>query len=50
MNEAHPGEDRIIDAMLAHSTKGNVERRYNRSTHAALARVRIQRWADMLAA
>lgn len=50
MNEAHPDEDRIIDAMLAHSTKGNVERRYNRATHAALARVRIQEWADLLLA
>ena len=50
MNERHPGEDRIIDAMLAHSTKGNVERRYNRATHAALAGVRIQEWADLLLA
>jgi integrase len=50
MNECHPGEDRILDAMLAHNSKGNVERRYNRATHAALARVRIQEWADLLLA
>jgi integrase len=50
MNELHPNEDRVMDAMLAHSSKGAVERRYNRSTHAKIAAVRIQEWADLLLA
>lgn len=48
MNERHPGEDRVFDAMLAHATKGATERRYNRTAHLDLARARGQEWADLL--
>jgi integrase len=48
LNEQYPGDARVIDAMLAHMTKGGVEGRYNRSVHTARMRALHQEWADML--
>ena len=47
MNERHPDQGAVIDAMLAH-TRGGVEARYNRASHLARARALHQEWADLL--
>jgi integrase len=47
MNEAHPGEGDVIEAMLAH-IQGGVRGIYNRATYLLRARERIQEWADLL--
>ena len=52
LNERHPDEFRVIDAMLAHATKGKVEGLYNRTRVETHYRIRVtqlaQEWSDML--
>jgi integrase len=51
MNERHPADQQVIDAMLAHAGgKGAVERLYNRSKHFERAREMANEWADLLLA
>lgn len=48
MNERHPADARIIDAMLAHSPKDRVEGAYNRAAYLKRRRELAQEWADLL--
>lgn len=48
MNERFPADRAIIDLMLAHIPKDNVERAYNRAQHMTRRRELAQAWADML--
>ncbi|HTJ89592.1 MAG TPA: integrase arm-type DNA-binding domain-containing protein [Acidocella sp.] len=48
MNEAHRADRQIIDLMLAHAPKNEVEGAYNRALHADRRRELAQIWADML--
>lgn len=48
MNEQFPADRLVIDLMLAHAAKGEVEAAYNRAEHLDRRRELIQIWADML--
>lgn len=48
MNEKFPADRMVIDLMLAHAAKGEVEAAYNRAEHLDRRRELIQIWADML--
>ncbi|WP_298281177.1 phage integrase central domain-containing protein [Acidocella sp.] len=48
MNEAFRADRQIIDLMLAHSPKDEIEGAYNRALHADRRRELAQAWADML--
>jgi integrase len=48
MNEACRADRQIIDLMLAHAPKNEVEGAYNRALHADRRRELAQLWADML--
>ena len=48
MNEAYRMDRQVIDLMLAHAPKNEVEGAYNRALHAARRRELAQAWADML--
>ncbi|EKN01080.1 MULTISPECIES: integrase arm-type DNA-binding domain-containing protein [unclassified Acidocella] len=48
MNENFRADRQVIDLMLAHAPKNEVEGAYNRATHAARRRELAQAWADML--
>lgn len=48
MNRLHPHDWRIIDQMLAHEPKSDVEKAYNREDHMIQRRELAQEWADML--
>jgi integrase len=48
MNETFRADRQIIDLMLAHAPKNEVEGAYNRALHAARRRELAQAWADML--
>jgi integrase len=48
LNERFPADRAVIDLMLAHAPKDQVESRYNRATHAARRRKLAQIWADLL--
>jgi integrase len=48
MNRLHPRDWRIIDQMLAHEPKSEVEKAYNREDHMIQRRELAQEWADML--
>lgn len=48
MNDKYPLEPHIIDAMLAHAPRNQVEARYNRAEYLARRRELAQDWADML--
>lgn len=50
MNDKYPLEPHIIDAMLAHAPRNQVEARYNRAEYMARRRELAQDWADMLMA
>jgi integrase len=50
MNERFPADRLIIDLMLAHAAKGEVEAAYNRAEHLDRRRELIQIWADLLMA
>jgi integrase len=46
MNERHAGMHRVIDRVLAHASKGQVEERYNRAQHETQARALAVEWAN----
>lgn len=48
MNERFPADRLVIDLMLAHAAKGEVEAAYNRAEHLDRRRELIQIWADLL--
>lgn len=48
MNETYPLEHKIIDVMLAHKNKNEVEGAYNRALYLPRRRELAQEWADML--
>lgn len=48
MNDRFPLEPHIIDAMLAHAPRNQVEGRYNRAEYAERRREMAQAWADLL--
>ncbi len=48
MNNRHPLEAHIIDAMLAHAPRNAVEARYNRAEYLERKRFLAQDWADLL--
>lgn len=48
MNEAFPLDNRIIEMMLAHKVKGQVEGAYNQAQYIKRRREIAQAWADML--
>jgi integrase len=48
MNERYPLEPHIIDGMLAHAPKNQVEARYNRAEYQARKRELAQEWGDLL--
>jgi integrase len=48
MNERRPSDHRVIDLMLAHAPKDEVESAYNRSRHWALRQEIAQDWADLI--
>lgn len=48
MNERRPQDRYIIDLMLAHVNRNNVEASYNRSEHLELRRDIAQEWADLI--
>lgn len=48
MNEAFPADNRIIETMLAHKVKGDVEGAYNQAQYIRRRRELAQAWADML--
>lgn len=48
MNERFPADRAIIDLMLAHIPKDNVERAYNRALHLERRRELAQLWADLI--
>lgn len=48
MNDRHPLETHIIDAMLAHAPRSQVEARYNRAEYMERRRFLAQDWADLL--
>lgn len=48
MNDRYPLEPHIIDAMLAHAPRNQVEARYNRAEYMARRRALAQDWADLL--
>lgn len=48
MNDKYPPDRMVIDLMLAHAAKGEVEAAYNRAEHLDRRRELIQIWADML--
>jgi len=48
MNDLHPGDQAVIDLMLAHVPAGAVERAYNRALHLARRREIAEEWAGML--
>lgn len=48
MNDRHPLEAHIIDAMLAHAPRNQVEARYNRAEYMERRRFLAQDWADLV--
>lgn len=48
MNERHPEDRAVIDQMLAHTTRNQVEAAYNRAEHRERKRELAQEWADIL--
>lgn len=48
MNERHPAERFVIDAMLAHVPKDKVEAAYNRAEHMEKRRELANEWAQLL--
>lgn len=48
MNEQSPDDRAIIDMMLAHAPKNNVEGAYNRASHKKRRAELAQEWADLL--
>ena len=48
MNEREPSDRALIDLMLAHSPKDQVERAYNRAAHMSRRRALAQAWGDLL--
>lgn len=48
INERFPADRAIIDLMLAHAPKDQVQAAYNRATHAQRRRELAQAWADLL--
>lgn len=48
MNERYLADRAVIDLMLAHIPKDNVERAYNRAQHMTRRRELAQAWADLL--
>ena len=48
MNERFPADRMVIDLMLAHAARGEVEAAYNRAEHLDRRRELAQIWADML--
>ena len=48
MNDRRPGDRLVIDLMLAHVAKDEVERVYNRARHAPLRREIAEEWARLL--
>ncbi len=50
MNDRFPLEPHIIDAMLAHAPRNQVEARYNRAEYMERRRFLAQSWADLLMA
>lgn len=48
MNERRPDDRAVIDLMLAHVSKNNVEAAYNRARHMERRREIAQEWADIL--
>lgn len=50
MNEAYPEDRAVIDLMLAHVPKDEVEAAYNRALRLPRCRELAQPWADMLLA
>lgn len=48
MNERHPEFRSIIDQMLAHASRNDVEAAYNRAEHRERRRALAQEWADIL--
>lgn len=50
MNERRPQDRFIIDLMLAHVNRNNVEAAYNRAEHIELRREIAQEWADLICA
>lgn len=48
MNERRPADRHVIDKMLAHVGKDEVEAAYNRAEHMELRREISQEWADIL--
>lgn len=48
MNDRYPLETHIIDAMLAHAPRNQVEARYNRAEYMERRRELAQTWADLL--
>ena len=48
MNELYPGDRHIIDLMLAHKAKDEVEAAYNRALHLGRRTELAQLWADLI--
>lgn len=48
MNELYPGDRHIIDLMLAHKAKDEVEAAYNRALHLGRRAELAQLWADLI--
>ncbi len=48
MNERYPGDRQIIDLMLAHKPKDEIEAAYNRAMHLARRAELAQIWADLI--
>ena len=48
MNERYPKDRQVIDLMLAHSPKDQVEGAYNRALHIQRRGELAQIWADLL--
>jgi len=48
MNDLYPADRHVIDLMLAHVPKDNVERAYNRALHLARRKELAQIWADLI--
>lgn len=48
MNNRYPLESHVIDAMLAHAPRNQVEGRYNRAEYMERKRELAQEWADLL--
>ncbi|MFT9424212.1 MAG: site-specific integrase [Acetobacter syzygii] len=48
MNERHPEDRAVIDQMLAHTSRNQVEAAYNRSEHRERKRDLAQEWANIL--